>query len=154
MKKTQSLMFVLAVAITLLAFGTVALAADTAAKDPAKCAAEKAEKKCDADKKAPEGKKHAAAKEGKKAPEGPKCIVKGTIEAKTVKDKKGQEVKVYLIKVAEAKDADGKVVDSLTGKKLRIAGLKPQAAEELVGKETELKGIVVNGKRLVVKRAK
>ena len=80
--------------------------------------------------------------------------MKGTVEAKTVKDKKGQEVKVYLIKVAEAKDADGKVVDSLTGKKLRIGGLKPQAAEELVGKETELKGIVVNGKRLVVKRAK
>jgi len=136
MKKTQSLMFVLAVALTLLAFGTVALAADTAANPPAKPAVHK---------------KEAAAK---KAPEGPKCVVKGKVEAKIEKNKKGKEIQVYSITVAEAKDAEGKALDALKGKVLHIGGMSPKALKELVGKDTELKGVVVNNRRLVVEQSK
>ncbi|MBI5094638.1 MAG: hypothetical protein HZB26_19660 [Candidatus Hydrogenedentes bacterium] len=77
-----------------------------------------------------------------------KCTVKGRVESKTVTNKKtGKEVKVFMLSVAEAKGDDGKPVESMKGKTLRIGGQKPDVLEKFVGKDAEIKG-EANTKRI------
>ncbi len=50
--------------------------------------------------------------------------------------------KVVSIKVAEAKGDDGKAIDALKGKDLKVAGAKVADVEKLSGKEVEAKGAI------------
>jgi len=139
MKKRPSLLLVLGVTVVLLAFGMVALAADTAAKPPAKAV-----------KTAPTA---PAAKAGKAANEV-KCVVSGKVESTMVKNKRDKEVKVCRIQVSEAKGADGKAMDALKGVSLKVTGPKLADVQKLVGKNAELTGVVIDGKRIRVESVK
>lgn len=50
--------------------------------------------------------------------------------------------KVSMLKISEAKGADGKAVADLAGKDLKVVGAKAADAEKLGGKEVEAKGTV------------
>jgi pyruvate/2-oxoglutarate dehydrogenase complex dihydrolipoamide acyltransferase (E2) component len=163
MKKRPSLALVLGVTVVLLAFGLAALAADTAAKPAAKTVkpaptapAAKTTPAAPAAKPAPTApaaKPAAAPKAGQLANEV-KCVVSGKIETKVTEKRKGKEVKRCLIQVSEAKGADGKAIDALKGKSLRVVGPKVADVEKLVGKNAELTGKVIDGKRIQVETVK
>jgi hypothetical protein len=127
MKTKIALMMVLALAVALS--GT-AYAADTAAPAPAAPATA-----------AP------AAPAAKPAHEGVEATVKGTVAGKTV-TRKGKEIKMYEVTVAEAKGADGKAIDGLKGQALRL-GPKEKAEEiaKFDGKTAEISGKIVEGKK-------
>lgn len=127
MKTQFALMLVVAVAVALAG---VAYAADTATPAPAAPATA-----------AP------AAPAAKPAHEGVEATVKGTVAGKTV-TRKGKEVKMYEVTVAEAKGADGKAIDGLKGQVLRL-GPKDKAAEIAAfdGKTAEITGKIVEGKK-------
>jgi len=131
MKNSCSLFLVVAVAFSLVACGSMAFAADTAAKAPAAKPAE-------------------AAKPAAKAapPVGVEAVVKGKVECKAAKNKRDQEVKRCTIAVSEAKGADGKPIDALKGKSLRVGGPKAAEAEKFAGKEAEIKGSVILNERI------
>jgi hypothetical protein len=82
-----------------------------------------------------------------KAPEGVKAVVKGKVASTTV-NRQGQDRKVFEITVAEAKGADGKVMNDLKGQTLRL-GPRDKAAEfeKFDGKNAEVTGTVGKGKR-------
>ena len=113
-------------------------AAATAEKAPAPAA-----KPAETAKPAPEAK--AAAK--------PKTEVKGEfagkLASKTVKTKKGKEVKIFELKVAKATGADGKELADLKGKTVRVVAAKGVDVAKFVGKEATVKGTLVNNRRLV-----
>lgn len=91
-----------------------------------------------------------------------KCEVTGKLEVKTGKNKKGEElknkkgepIKVLTLTVAKAAGEDGKALDNLTGKKLRVAGKKGLDLASQAGKEVTIKGTLVNGKRLAADSVK
>lgn len=128
MKKLIAVLIVLAFALS-----GVALAAENAAPAPNKPAAAPA---------SPAEKAPAA-----KAPEAVKATVKGKVAAKTV-NRKGKDVKMFEITVAEAKGTDGKVMDALKGKVLHM-GPRDKAAEfsKFDGKEVEVTGSIAEGRR-------
>jgi len=139
MKNSCSLFLVVAIAFSLVACGSMAFAADTAAKAPAaKPAATPAAKPAEAAK--------PAAKVA--PPVGVEAVVKGKVECKSAKNRRDQEVKRCTIAVSEAKGADGKPIDALKGKSLRIAGPKAAEAEKFADKEAEIKGSVVQNERI------
>jgi len=121
------------IAVLAVALSGVAFAADTAAPAPAKPAAAPAA--------AP------AAPPAHKVPEGVKVTVKGTVSSKTI-TRKGQDVKVYMVAVTEAKGADGKAMDELKGKSVHLG--PKQKAEEFAkfdGKTAEIAGALIEGKK-------
>ena len=127
--------FVLMMAVALaVALSGVAFAADTPAAAPSKPAAA-------APAPAP------ATPPAKAAPEGVKATVKGAVSSKTV-TRRGQDIKMYEVAVAEAKGADGKAMDSLKGQTLRL-GPKEKAEEiaKFDGKTAEITGTIVEGRR-------
>ena len=144
MKKHRT--FVLALALVVVAGWTVgAFAADTAANPPAK-----------------PGKRAPAAK-ATAAPNAPveakpktevKCEVSGKLDTKTVTNKRGREVKAFQLAVSQAKDADGKSLDGLKGKTLRVVPNKGVDIAVHVGKEVTVTGTLINNKRLVAESIK
>ncbi len=120
--------------VAVFALAGVAYAADAAAPAPSKAAAPAA--------KAPAAKAPA----GDKQP-GVKATVTGKVESKMV-DRKGKQVKMYSITVAEAKGADGKAMDDLKGKSLHL-GPRDKVAEieKFDGKNAEVTGSVREGRR-------
>jgi hypothetical protein len=123
MKRTMILAIVIAAA---LAVSSVAFAADNPAPAP---------------------NKPIAASPAPKAPEGVKAVVKGKVASKTV-NRRGQDVKIFEITVAEAKGADGKAMDTLKGQALRL-GPRDKAAEfgKFEGKNAEVTGTIGEGRR-------
>ena len=102
--------------------------------------------------------KPAAAAKSAKAP-APKKEVKaeitGKITTKKVTNKKtGKEVEAAFITVASAKGADGKALDNLKGKELRIQGHKGLDLKSHIGKDATITGTVVNDHRVVVESVK
>lgn len=97
-----------------------------------------------------------AAPEAKPAakPAKPKTEVKaeiaGKLATKKVKNKQGKEVDALIITVTSAKSADGKALDAMKGKTLRVAGKKELNLKSYVGKDVTVNGTVVNGRRLNV----
>ncbi len=77
-----------------------------------------------------------------------KCVVTGKLTEKTVTNKQGKERKTLEIIVATAKTADGKAVDELSGKTLRVAPKKGLKVSDFVGKDVTISGTVLNNKRL------
>jgi hypothetical protein len=143
MNKTHSVLLVLAMTVLLVGYGAWVYAADAAGTPPAK------------ETKSAAG--AAAAKPGAPAAkpvEEIKGEVKGTIECKTIKNKKGQEKQVCAVKVAEAKGADGKALDALKGKPLGVGGPKLAEVKKLAGKEVLVTGVIINGKRIRVESVK
>lgn len=133
-------MFVLALALA-LTMGLVAsaYAADTAAAPAAKAA------------KAPKAQKAAKPKVEVK------CEVTGKLDAKVLpnkKNKNGKPVKVFTLAVSQAKGADGKAIDTLTGKTLNVNGKKGIKLSSYVGKEVTIAGTLVNNKRLMTETIK
>jgi len=128
------LIFAFAVAMCGAAFAADAPASAAPAAKPAPAAATPTAK---------DGPKGDAKK--KPAEEMVKCTVKGKVETKMVKNKKGAEVKAFTVTVNEAKSDDGKVMEKLKGKTLRIVGQKD--LDKFVGKDVEIKG-ETNGKRI------
>lgn len=63
------------------------------------------------------------------------ATVVGKVEVKTV-----GAVKTCTIAVASATGADGKAIDALKGKALKVVGAKCADVEKLVGKNVEAKG--------------
>lgn len=141
MKTRKMLSWTLAVAL-ILTCSSLAFAADAA--KPAACAAS-----CDAQKAAPDAK----AKADKPKTEV-KCEAVGTLSSKTGKNKKGKEVQVYSLKVSSAKGADGKAMDTLTGKTVHVGAKKGTDLSGFVGKEVTIAGKLINDKRLVVETIK
>ena len=139
MKKHRLLVLALAL-VVVTGWMAAAFAADTpaAAAPPAK--AEKAATV-------------AAAPAAKPAPAKPKseikCEVTGKLDAKTATNKKGKEVKIFDLVVAQAKAADGKAMDGLKGKTLRVAPKKGLAVPTFVGKDVTISGMLINHKKLV-----
>ena len=129
-------LFVLSTMVVLvLAISGLAVAADNASTANNSTAVAPAAKAPEA--KAPEA----------KAPEGVKATVKGKVSSKTV-NRKGKDVKMFEITVTEAKGADGKAMDDLKGKALRL-GPHDKAAEfeKFDGKDAEATGSVAEGRR-------
>jgi hypothetical protein len=75
-----------------------------------------------------------------------KAVVKGKL-ACTKKMVKGKEVNVCMLTVSEAKGADGKALDALKGKALRVGG-KGLKLAQFDGKDVEISGVVINDKRI------
>ncbi len=142
MKKLFALVMVVALAVAL---SGLAFAADTPAPAPGKAPAA-----APAPAPAPAPAKPAAP-DAKAAPAGVKATIKGKVASKTV-NRKGQDVKVYEVAVAEAAGADGKSIDSLKGQTLRL-GPKDKAAEfeKFDGKTAAITGAVVEGRKAGVK---
>lgn len=83
-----------------------------------------------------------------------KCEVKGKLESKTITNKKGKEMKIFELTVSEAKDAEGKAMDALKGKKLHVAGKKGTKLTDYNGKDVTIAGTLINNKRLAVETIK
>ena len=83
-----------------------------------------------------------------------KCEVKGKLESKTITNKKGKEMKIFELTVSEAKDAEGKAMDALKGKKLHVAGKKGTKLSDYNGKDVTIAGTLINNKRLAVETIK
>lgn len=79
-----------------------------------------------------------------------KCEVTGKLTEKTAKNKQGKEVKVFELAVAGAKNADGKPMDKLKGKTVRVAQKKGLKLADHVGKDVTINGTLINNRRLVV----
>ena len=147
MKKTHWVV-VLAVIVGLVGYGVAAFAADAPAQPPAAKPATKPAAQ------APAVAKPAAANKAAKPEEQVPCTVTGKIESKTIKNKKGADVEMCRVMVSSAKGADGKPLDALKGKLLRVVGPKLADVQKLAGKEAELTGTAVNGKRIKVDAVK
>lgn len=89
-----------------------------------------------------------------KKPAAPKSEVKATltgkIETKQVKNKKGKMGNAYFIKIATAKNAEGKDIAALAGKTLRAVGKKGAVVKDFAGKDVTITGMVVNNRRVNV----
>jgi glucose/arabinose dehydrogenase len=94
--------------------------------------------------------KAAAPAAKKEKPKGVEAVVDGKIETKAAKNKKGKEVTHCLIVVSSAQGADGKAIDALKGKTLRVVGKKVEEVKKHVGKTVKLSGEVFENKRLRV----
>jgi hypothetical protein len=79
-----------------------------------------------------------------------KCEVSGKLAEKTAKNKKGKEVKVFDLTVASAKAADGKALDALNGKSVRVVRKEGVKLTDYVGKDVTITGTLVNNRRLIV----
>ncbi|HPO12910.1 MAG TPA: hypothetical protein PLI09_05660 [Candidatus Hydrogenedentes bacterium] len=80
--------------------------------------------------------------------------VTGKIETKVVKNKKGEEKEACFIVVSSAKSADGKALDNLKGKKLRIATKQTADVKKLAGKEAVVMGTIINNRALKMESVK
>ena len=141
MKKTRALLLV-GVAMLILGYATVALAADAPAAAPAKEAAKPAA--------AP-----AAAKPAAPPATTVKGEVTGKVEPKMHTDKKtGKETKGCVVAVSEAKGAGGKALDALKGKQLRVTGPKAADVEKLEGKVVTIAGTIINNKKIEAESVK
>jgi hypothetical protein len=94
------------------------------------------------------------AKPAAKKPAAPKTEVKaevtGKLEVKKFKNKKGVEMDGLVLTVATAKAADGKALDNLKGKTLRVAGKKGGNTKSFAGKDVTINGTIFNNRRLSV----
>lgn len=130
----KKLLILALVAALCLFMSSGAFAQDQAAKDPVKA--------------------KPAVKQAKKAVTKVQAEVTGKIECKMVKNRKGEEKEACLVTVSCAKGVDGKALDNLKGKTLRIIGKKAAEAKKLAGKETVLTGAIADNKRLILETAK
>lgn len=140
-------MFVIALAVALAVFMSCGAYAQAATNDAAK-----ATKAADPAAKAkPTAKRHAKSNKPSTQVKGE---VTGKIETKVVKNKKGDDKEVCFIVVSSAKSADGKALDNLKGKKLRIATKQTADVKKLVGKEAVLTGMIINNRVLKMESVK
>jgi hypothetical protein len=78
-----------------------------------------------------------------------KCEVTGKLEEKKISKKDGTEGVVLEITVVTAKSEDGKALDGLTGKTLRVAaGKANMKLASFAGKEVTISGTAISGRRL------
>lgn len=84
-----------------------------------------------------------------------KATVSGKLETKQVKNKKsGKMQDVLILTVSSATGPDGKSMDGLKGKPLRVIGNKELNVKSHAGKDVTLDGKIVNQRRLVVSAIK
>ena len=77
---------------------------------------------------------------------GVKAEVTGKLVAKKFKNKQGEEKDGYAVTVASAKAADGKALDTLKGKELRVGAKNVPNVATFVGKDVTISGTVINDK--------
>ena len=75
-------------------------------------------------------------------------MVTGKLVEKTVTKKEGKETKIYDLVVASAKSEDGKALDELKGKKLRVARKAKMDLAAFAGKDVTISGALVSARRL------
>jgi len=77
--------------------------------------------------------------------------VSGKLAEKAVQNKKtGKEMKVFDLTVSQAKHADGKPMDALKGKTVRVTQKKELKLADYAGKDVTINGTLVNNRRLIV----
>lgn len=151
--RTFKMSFVALALMACLGLSTTAFAAETAGT----CPATQDAKACPAAKTGDTA-KPAEAPKAKKAADKPKtevkCEMAGKLEEKTGKNKKGEEVKFFAMTVSQAKADDGKCMEAMKGKTVRVAGKKGMKLADYAGKDVTVKGLLVNGKRLIAESVK
>ncbi len=84
-----------------------------------------------------------------------KATVTGKLETKQVTNKKtGKAQDVLVLTVATATGPDGKSMEALKGKPLRVGGKKELNLKSFAGKDVSIDGTIVNKRRLQVSTIK